>query len=316
MIVMSATIPLVQVPSPAWALSGARGPGISPSSQIAALSTQVMDGGARLHALAVTAAEAEQAAEQAASKVAQVHAEVATRTRELDHAKAALLAQALSQYTHSAPLGKVASLFTGNIETAGIANEYTSVVMGNETNAIVSFRRARVQLAETEASLAVASGAATKRWQDVLVQEQSLQGQIATEDSLLGQARRRLAAEMAAANAARQAAAARRAAAVLASAPQAVPVSVLVAPPGNQGSSLAEDMARLRQCESGDDYSLDTGNGYYGAYQFSAQTWSGLGYPGLPNQAPPPTQDQAALTLHSESGWSSWPACSAMLGLD
>ena len=73
--------------------------------------------------------------------------------------------------------------------------------------------------------------------------------------------------------------------------------------------------ARLRQCESGDDYSIDTGNGYYGAYQFSAATWHGLGYAGLPNQAPPAVQDQAAQQLQVRSGWGQWPECSRKLGL-
>jgi hypothetical protein len=73
--------------------------------------------------------------------------------------------------------------------------------------------------------------------------------------------------------------------------------------------------AELRQCESGGDYAIDTGNGYYGAYQFSLQTWHGLGYPGLPSDAPPAVQDQAASRLQARSGWGQWPACSRRLGL-
>jgi len=73
--------------------------------------------------------------------------------------------------------------------------------------------------------------------------------------------------------------------------------------------------AELRQCESGGDYGIDTGNGYYGAYQFSLQTWHGLGYPGLPSDAPPAVQDQAASRLQARSGWGQWPACSRRLGL-
>ena len=73
--------------------------------------------------------------------------------------------------------------------------------------------------------------------------------------------------------------------------------------------------AELRQCESGGNYTIDTGNGYYGAYQFSAATWHGLGYPGLPNQAAPAVQDQAAQRLQARSGWGQWPACSRKLGL-
>jgi len=73
--------------------------------------------------------------------------------------------------------------------------------------------------------------------------------------------------------------------------------------------------AELRQCESGGNYAIDTGNGYYGAYQFSASTWHGLGFSGLPSQAPPATQDTAAVELQARSGWGQWPACSRRLGL-
>jgi hypothetical protein len=72
---------------------------------------------------------------------------------------------------------------------------------------------------------------------------------------------------------------------------------------------------KLRTCESSDTYTEDTGNGYYGAYQFSQATWTGLGYPGRPDQEPPAMQDQAAAQLQAEAGWGAWPACSAALGL-
>jgi len=71
----------------------------------------------------------------------------------------------------------------------------------------------------------------------------------------------------------------------------------------------------LRMCESGDNYAENTGNGYYGAYQFALSTWESLGFTGLPSDASPATQDQAAEELQAEYGWSPWPACSAELGL-
>jgi hypothetical protein len=71
----------------------------------------------------------------------------------------------------------------------------------------------------------------------------------------------------------------------------------------------------LRECESSDDYQANTGNGFYGAYQFSQATWTGLGYPGRPDLEPPAMQDQAAQRLQAESGWGQWPACAAALGL-
>jgi hypothetical protein len=72
---------------------------------------------------------------------------------------------------------------------------------------------------------------------------------------------------------------------------------------------------QLRECESSDNYQANTGNGFYGAYQFSQSTWSNLGYPGRPDQEPPGMQDEAAQKLQAESGWGQWPACSAALGL-
>jgi hypothetical protein len=74
--------------------------------------------------------------------------------------------------------------------------------------------------------------------------------------------------------------------------------------------------AALRMCESSGDYSINTGNGYYGAYQFNLSTWDSLGYTGLPSAAAPATQDQAAETLQAERGWEPWPACAAKLGLN
>ncbi len=85
---------------------------------------------------------------------------------------------------------------------------------------------------------------------------------------------------------------------------------------GSAGATpTAAHWLALRLCESGDNYQENTGNGYFGAYQFSQATWSSLGYPGRPDQEPPSMQDQAAATLQAESGWGAWPSCSAALGL-
>jgi Transglycosylase-like domain len=80
-------------------------------------------------------------------------------------------------------------------------------------------------------------------------------------------------------------------------------------------SHTGDVWAALRNCESHGNYGDNTGNGYYGAYQFSAGTWHSLGYPGLPSQASPAAQDQAAQQLQARSGWGQWPACSRALGL-
>ena len=85
--------------------------------------------------------------------------------------------------------------------------------------------------------------------------------------------------------------------------------------PGEQRPADDIFWARLRWCESGGNYRANTGNGFYGAYQFAAGTWHGLGYAGLPHQASPQTQDEAAQRLQARSGWGQWPACSRRLGL-
>jgi hypothetical protein len=82
-----------------------------------------------------------------------------------------------------------------------------------------------------------------------------------------------------------------------------------------QAPATAANFARLRQCESRGNYSINTGNGYYGAYQFGRRTWRGLGYSGLPHQAPPHIQDEAAARLQAQRGWQPWPGCARKLRL-
>lgn len=71
----------------------------------------------------------------------------------------------------------------------------------------------------------------------------------------------------------------------------------------------------LRNCEAGGNYSRNSGNGYYGAYQFSAGTWRSMntGYE-FAHLAPPEVQDDAARRLQARSGWGQWPACSRKIG--
>ncbi len=81
-----------------------------------------------------------------------------------------------------------------------------------------------------------------------------------------------------------------------------------------EGVPTNAQLAALRMCESTDRYWINTGNGYYGAYQFSAVTWWWLGYAGWPHEAPPHVQDQAVRDLYAIFGWTPWPACSRLLG--
>lgn len=71
----------------------------------------------------------------------------------------------------------------------------------------------------------------------------------------------------------------------------------------------------LAQCESGGNWSINTGNGFYGGLQFTLSSWQAVGGSGYPNQASPSEQIARAQILEARQGWGAWPACSAKLGL-
>jgi Transglycosylase-like domain len=87
------------------------------------------------------------------------------------------------------------------------------------------------------------------------------------------------------------------------------------AAPSASASASDDVWAKLRKCESGGRYDINTGNGFYGAYQFALSTWRRLGYEGYPHHAAPAVQDEAAKKLQAAAGWGQWPACSRKLGL-
>ncbi len=72
---------------------------------------------------------------------------------------------------------------------------------------------------------------------------------------------------------------------------------------------------RLAQCESGGNWSINTGNGYYGGLQFDVSTWRAYGGSGRPDQNSRGEQIRVANNLHDARGWSPWPSCSRKLGL-
>jgi resuscitation-promoting factor RpfB len=72
---------------------------------------------------------------------------------------------------------------------------------------------------------------------------------------------------------------------------------------------------KLAQCESGGNWSINTGNGYYGGLQFSLSTWRAYGGSGRPNEASREEQIAIAKKLQADAGWGAWPACSSKLGL-
>jgi peptidoglycan hydrolase-like protein with peptidoglycan-binding domain len=76
----------------------------------------------------------------------------------------------------------------------------------------------------------------------------------------------------------------------------------------------ASSWYRLRMCESSNNYTIDTGNDHYGAYQFDVPTWRSVGGSGYPNLAAAAEQNARALLLYRERGWQPWQ-CASILGL-
>jgi hypothetical protein len=87
------------------------------------------------------------------------------------------------------------------------------------------------------------------------------------------------------------------------------------APPPPSGDAVWD---KLAQCESGGNWAINTGNGYYGGLQFSLSTWLSYGgdaYAPRPDLASREEQIAVAERLRAKRGYAPWPACAAKLGL-
>ena len=74
----------------------------------------------------------------------------------------------------------------------------------------------------------------------------------------------------------------------------------------------------LAKCESGGNWHINTGNGFYGGLQFTTSTWRAYGggsYASRADLATREAQIAVAEKVLDGQGWGAWPACSAKLGL-
>ncbi|MFD4526443.1 transglycosylase family protein [Streptomyces sp. NPDC058470] len=107
-----------------------------------------------------------------------------------------------------------------------------------------------------------------------------------------------------------------RTTAVLAGAALLAPLGLLA----TSGSAAAADSGvwdRIAQCESGGNWHINTGNGYYGGLQFSASTWQAYGggaYASTADKASKGAQIAVATKVQRAQGWGAWPTCSARAG--
>lgn len=101
------------------------------------------------------------------------------------------------------------------------------------------------------------------------------------------------------------------------STPAAAPAPVVAQQTVSQAPAVSSGSVwdELAQCESSGNWSIDTGNGFYGGLQFTLSSWESVGGTGYPNQASRDEQIMRAEMLQARQGWGAWPVCSAKLGL-
>ena len=98
----------------------------------------------------------------------------------------------------------------------------------------------------------------------------------------------------------------------------AVSAAVPVLTAGSGYAATTGVWGKVAACESGGDWSADTGNGYFGGLQFSASTWSAYGgdaYAGEANRASEADQISVAQRVLRGQGPGAWPVCSVRAGL-
>ena len=75
------------------------------------------------------------------------------------------------------------------------------------------------------------------------------------------------------------------------------------------GGGASPQLEAIAACESGGNPSTDTGNGFYGKYQFTQSTWAAVGGSGNPAAASEAEQDRRAAMLLARAGSGQWPVC-------
>jgi hypothetical protein len=267
--------------------------------QIAALQGQVSAGATAIHNLALAYDQANLQSQILGQQVAADETRIAQLRQRVSSDQDALRREAILSYT-----GGTATA-TGAIPAGSdpsIRVEYLHVATGDMNQTVDQYKVEQAQLSAAATNLEKQELASQAAADQVSIARSTALRQAASEQAQLTSLQSKLGTLEAAA----------------ARATQGVPVNngmVTVVQSLTSGGGAGGVWLQLRECESSNNYQANTGNGFYGAYQFSQSTWTDLGFPGRPDLEPPGMQDQAAQKDQAQSGWSQWPACSAALGL-
>lgn len=95
------------------------------------------------------------------------------------------------------------------------------------------------------------------------------------------------------------------------------PVAAVTRRPLTLAEPTEANFDLLAQCECGGNWGCNTGNGYFGALQMTAQAWAGFGgldYAPAAHLATREQQIAVGINIQQRMGWGAWPACSRKLG--
>jgi hypothetical protein len=84
------------------------------------------------------------------------------------------------------------------------------------------------------------------------------------------------------------------------------------------GAATNADWDALAKCESGGNWQISTGNGFYGGLQFTRGTWLSYGggaFAPTANKATREQQITVAARVAAGQGWGAWPNCSIKAGI-
>ncbi|MFH5227812.1 transglycosylase family protein [Antrihabitans spumae] len=101
--------------------------------------------------------------------------------------------------------------------------------------------------------------------------------------------------------------------ATLTAAAGALVVAPLALGSGTASAASSSQWDAVAACESGGNWSTNTGNGYYGGLQFSPSTWTANGGTGSPHTASKEEQIRVAENTLASQGPGAWPVCGSAL---
>jgi hypothetical protein len=296
-------------------------------AQLRSLQVQVVSGAAQIRQLTMAYSQDSFQAITLAQEVTADQVELSQLQSQVTTSRSVLREDAIISYTGGASVTE--SSAPANPSDPSIRAEYLDMAAGAISDAIDQYRIEERQLAAAQAVLSRQQAAAQNAAIATAAAREQALSAASREQQELDSLNARLTQLETAAALAAQVAAARSAPAtqglpvnggMIAAvqtvvSPSPTPTTPTTAPSASGSGGSGGVWLQLRECESGDNYQANTGNGFYGAYQFSEATWQNLGYPGRPDLEPPAMQDQAAMKLQAEAGWGQWPACAAALGL-